>query len=58
MTDANLMIFGDVIVFIALAGAYVYLRGRFSEGPEQGQLEPAKVRAHARPERVRRGRSA
>ena len=34
MSDANLLIFGCAVTFIAIAGAYVYLRERFT-GQEQ-----------------------
>ncbi len=42
MTDVNLLIFGAVVSFIAVAGAYVYIRERFEAGPAE-KLRPAKV---------------
>jgi hypothetical protein len=33
MTDGSLLIFGCVVTFIAIAGAYVYLRDGFERGP-------------------------
>jgi len=39
MTDANLLLFGCVVCFIALAGVYVYLRDGFLRGHE-----PVKIR--------------
>jgi len=46
MTDANLLIFGCVVCFIALAGAYVYLRDGFLRGREPVEIrtdESARV---------------
>ena len=42
MNDANLLVFGCAVSFIALAGAYVFIRERFTEG--QRQPEPVESR--------------
>jgi hypothetical protein len=34
MSDSNLLIFGCAVLFIALAGAYVYLRERYEAHAE------------------------
>ena len=34
MTDPNLFAFGGVVMFCALAGAYLYIRGRSSGMPK------------------------
>jgi hypothetical protein len=41
MTDSTLLVFGCAVSFIALAGAYVYLRVSFERGPR----EPARSEA-------------
>lgn len=43
MNDGNLLIFGCVVSFIALAGAYVYVRERFLAGPAVAKARPARV---------------
>ena len=49
MGDANLIAFGCVVSFIALAGAYVYLRECFT-----AEEQPAKSQARRRnPEKER-----
>ena len=39
MTDGNLLLFGSVVSFIALAGVYVYLRAGFSRGKDPIEIE-------------------
>lgn len=39
MTDGGLLIFGCVVTFIALAGAYVYLRDGFERGHDSIEIE-------------------
>ena len=39
MTDQNLLVFGFVVMFIAFAGAYVYMRERFEYGSIEAQSE-------------------
>ena len=35
MTDGNLLVFGCAVTFVALAGAYVYLRERYEARQER-----------------------
>jgi len=37
MTDQNLLAFGCVVTFIAVAGAYVFIRERFEHGLIEAQ---------------------
>ena len=63
MSDEALLLFGCVVSFIALAGAYVALRVRFlhpevdSDASEPGEsmlpLQPVPVKAVSRRDRVR-----
>lgn len=39
MSDSTLLVFGCTVSFIVVAGAYVYLRERFT-----GEVRPAKSR--------------
>jgi len=43
MSDGTLLGFGCVVSFIALSGAYVYVRERFLAGPAEGKPRTAKV---------------
>jgi hypothetical protein len=46
MSDANLLVFGCVVTFIAFSGVYVYLRGDFSREPRESaevESQPVKV---------------
>jgi hypothetical protein len=47
MTDQNLLAFGCAVTFIAVAGAYVFLRERFEHGMIEGQgaIDHSSVRA-------------
>jgi hypothetical protein len=49
MSDANLLIFGCAVTFIAVAGAYVYLRESFV-----GQQVSPATRARERGRELRR----
>jgi hypothetical protein len=44
MSDVNLLVFGCAVSFIASAGAYAYIRERFtsSEQPERVELAETK----------------
>jgi len=42
MNDANLLVFGCLVSFIALAGAYVYIRQRYSARSVEERL-PART---------------
>jgi len=50
MSDVNLIMFGCVVTFIGVAGAYVYIRESYLAGeepvraPEVRQAEPVSVR--------------
>ena len=45
MSDVNLLVFGCVVSFIAVAGAYVYIRECWTaeESPKNPEERPAKV---------------
>jgi hypothetical protein len=45
MSDVNLLVFGCVVSFIAVAGAYVYIRESFTaeEPPRKPQARPEEV---------------
>ena len=45
MSDVNLLVFGCVVSFVAVAGAYVYLRECWTaqEPPANPEERPAKV---------------
>ncbi len=47
MNDPNLLAFGCAVAFIAVAGAYVYLRERFEHGLIQAQTEEEAATAQA-----------
>jgi hypothetical protein len=42
MNDGNLLVFGCAVSFIALAGAYVYLRERFHAGHVERKSRPVE----------------
>jgi hypothetical protein len=49
MSDANLLIFGCAVSFVALAGFYLYLREAFMRGdvPNEAEREPvAGLKTH------------
>ena len=39
MSDANLLVFGCAVSFIALAGAYSYIRERFTSSEQPVRIE-------------------
>ncbi len=43
MSDANLLTLGAAVSFIALAGAYAYLRECFLEGQTDRRVQPVRV---------------
>jgi hypothetical protein len=45
MSDGNLLIFGCAVLFVALAGAYVFLRERLAEHSENEVGAPAPERS-------------
>jgi hypothetical protein len=49
MSDVNLLVFGCVVSFIAVAGGYVYLREAFTEEERRSESE-------ARPDDVVNGK--
>ena len=42
MTDADLLVLGCVVSFIAACGAYVFVRGRFTQAPPRLQEVPVQ----------------
>ena len=48
MSDVNLLMFGCAISFIAVAGAYVYLRERFLVREQQRESVPIRTREERR----------
>jgi uncharacterized membrane protein len=42
MSDVNLLVFGCVVTFIAVAGAYVYIRESFPAGTESPRESKAR----------------
>jgi hypothetical protein len=49
MSDANLLIFGCAVSFIAVAGAYAYVRERFLASEQPMRVEPATLKRARRP---------
>ena len=39
MSDSNLLAFGCVVTFIALSGAYVYMRERFTAAEQTQKIK-------------------
>ena len=53
MTDKELLIFGAVVTFIAVGGAYIYLRERYEK-----LSKPVRVREDSEPARRIRSKAA
>jgi hypothetical protein len=45
MTDLDLLLLGCVVSFVAVAGAYVFIRERFTADERGSRHEPARVRS-------------
>jgi hypothetical protein len=41
MTDVDLIVFGAIVSFVAVGGAYVYLRERYEDTEQPAELETA-----------------
>ena len=39
MTDVDLIVFGAIVSFVAVGGAYVYLRERYEDTEQPAELE-------------------
>lgn len=48
MTDANLLVFGCTVTFIACAGAYVYIRSCFTDAYEGSEASRRRQKKQAR----------
>lgn len=48
MTDPNLLVFGCAVTFLAVAGAYVYIRERWAAHARESRIEQRGVSARAR----------
>lgn len=50
MSDVNLLVFGCVVTFIGVAGAYVYIRESFTAGAEPPRESEARNPDAVKPE--------
>ena len=50
MSDVNLLVFGCVVTFIGVAGAYVYIRESFTAGAEPPRESEARKLDAVKPE--------